>query len=65
MSLPYEFVDSHHHFIDTTCSVYVYEIFLATVAPDLVFLPEQYTADVVDELEKAGVAVTASVHVDA
>lgn len=63
MSLPKEFVDAHHHFIDTTCDVY--KNFLATIAPDLKYLPESYTKDVVEDLAKIGVAVTASVHVEA
>ena len=63
MSLPKEFFDSHHHFIDTTCDVY--QNFLATIAPDLTYLPESYQSDVVDPLSKAGVTVTSSVHVEA
>jgi len=63
MSLPKTFVDSHHHFIDTTNPVY--EKFLATIAPDLVYLPDSYKTDVVDDLAKIGVTVTASVHVEA
>jgi len=63
MSLPKEFVDAHHHFIDTTCDVY--KNFLATIAPDLRYLPGSYAAEVVDDLAKIGVTVAASVHVEA
>lgn len=62
-SLPKEFVDAHHHFIDTTCDIY--KNFLATIAPDLQYLPASYTADVVEDLAKIGVTTTASVHVEA
>ena len=62
-SLPKEFVDAHHHFIDTTCDIY--KNFLATIAPDLQYLPASYTADVVEDLAKIGVTTTSSIHVEA
>ena len=62
-SIPTEFVDSHHHFVDSSQE---FCTFLHSFAPDLLYTPEQYEKDVVEELKtNAEVTVTGSVHIEA
>ena len=61
--LPAAFLDAHHHYVDSSlpCAT-----FLASLAGDsLKYTPEQYRADVRDNLAKAGVEFLGSVHIEA
>jgi predicted TIM-barrel fold metal-dependent hydrolase len=62
-SLPAEFIDAHHHFIDTSND---FSKFLGSVMKSSYsYLPDQYQKDVVEPLEKAGVKFVGSVHMEA
>jgi predicted TIM-barrel fold metal-dependent hydrolase len=63
--LPAQFVDPHHHFIDTKTNGTSFQAFLGSLIPDTVFLAEDYNRAVVEPLEKAGVRFVGSVHVEA
>ena len=60
---PKEVVDPHHHFIDTSKNPF--QSFLKSLAGEVSYLPEQYTADVIQPLEKVGVHMYGTVHVEA
>jgi predicted TIM-barrel fold metal-dependent hydrolase len=60
--LPTEFVDAHHHFLDTTINEF--QSFLGKCVPNESYLPEHYYRDVVQPLKQAGVTVAGSVHVE-
>jgi predicted TIM-barrel fold metal-dependent hydrolase len=60
---PKEVVDPHHHFIDTVNNPF--QSFLKSLAGDVVYLPSQYTDDVIKPLKKIGVDVYGTVHVEA
>jgi predicted TIM-barrel fold metal-dependent hydrolase len=60
---PKEVVDPHHHFIDTINNPF--QSFLKSLAGDCSYLPDQYSADVIVPLNKIGVNVLGTVHVEA
>lgn len=60
--LPSEFVDAHHHFLDTGKNEF--QSFLASLLPNESYLPQDYELDVVQPLAKAGVRLVGSVHVE-
>jgi predicted TIM-barrel fold metal-dependent hydrolase len=60
---PKEVIDPHHHFIDTINNSF--QSFLKSLAGNVSYLPEQYTADVIDVLKAIGVHFYGSVHVEA
>lgn len=62
-SLPKELVDAHHHFFDTINNDFS-KVFLGSLLQDS-YLPDQYQKDVVEPLDKVGVKVVGSVHVEA
>ncbi len=61
-SLPHEFFDSHHHFLDTTNNRF--QTFLGSLVPNEVYLPTDYQSDVVAPLAAVGVTVVGSTHVE-
>jgi predicted TIM-barrel fold metal-dependent hydrolase len=65
ITLPAEFIDAHHHFMDTSNDFS--KDFLGSLMPSsFSYLPDQYQKDVVELLmDKAGVKVVGSVHVEA
>jgi predicted TIM-barrel fold metal-dependent hydrolase len=65
-NLPKEFVDAHHHFVDTETNGSTFQAFLGRLIPSgVVYLPDDYRRDVIEPLEKAGVKFGGSVHVEA
>ncbi|KAG7338059.1 amidohydrolase [Nitzschia inconspicua] len=62
--LPNAFLDAHHHFVDTTSHGDSFQAFLAHLIPDFQYLPSDYKRDVIDPIQKAGVAFLGSVHVE-
>lgn len=60
--LPTEFIDAHHHFMDTNNNSF--QSFLAQVVPNETYRPEQYDRDVVKSLSAGGVNLIGSVHVE-
>ena len=60
--LPKEFVDAHHHFLDTGNNAF--QSFLGSLAPNTSYLPSEYQDDVVEPLQKAGVTTIGSVHIE-
>jgi predicted TIM-barrel fold metal-dependent hydrolase len=63
-SLPLEFIDAHHHFMDTSNDFS--KEFLGSLMPSsFSYLPDQYQKDVVEPLDKVGVKFVGSVHVEA
>lgn len=61
--LPSEFVDSHHHFVDTSNNSF--QSFLKTFIGSQSCGAAEYEADVRDSLASAGVKLLGSVHVEA
>lgn len=59
------FLDGHHHFIDTASNGSTFQSFLGKLIPNTVYLPEDYSHDVIDPLEKAGVKFCGSIHLEA
>jgi predicted TIM-barrel fold metal-dependent hydrolase len=62
-NLPAEFIDAHHHFMDTSNDFS--KEFLGSLMKSFSYLPDQYQKDVIEPLDKAGVKVVGSVHVEA
>ena len=62
LALPHEFIDAHHHFLDTTSNSF--QTFLASLVPNTRYLPIHYFQDVVEPLNQAGIHMSASVHVE-
>ena len=61
--LPREFLDAHHHFIDTRNNKF--QSFLRSlVGPNAQYLAKDYQRDVIQPLSRAGVTVLGSVHVE-
>lgn len=60
--LPKEFVDAHHHFLDTSNNPF--QSFLGSLVPNEIYLPQDYQRDVVEKLLRAGVKTIGSVHVE-
>lgn len=60
--LPSEFIDAHHHFMDTKHNSF--QSFLAQFVPNETYLPEQYDRDVVKPLSEGGVQLIGSVHIE-
>jgi len=60
--LPPEFVDAHHHFLDTEMNEF--QSFLGSLLPNESYLPSDYEAHVVKPLADAGVRLIGSVHVE-
>jgi predicted TIM-barrel fold metal-dependent hydrolase len=62
--LPAEFIDAHHHFMDTSNDFS--KEFLGSLMPSsFSYLPTEYQKDVVEPLDKVGVKLVGSVHVEA
>ena len=64
MPFPKEFLDSHHHFMDTGSNGSTFQKFLAKLVPNLSYLAEDYRRDVIDPLENAGVTFRGSIHME-
>jgi predicted TIM-barrel fold metal-dependent hydrolase len=62
--LPEEFVDAHHHFVDTRNNEFCRD-FLAHLLPNVTYLAEDYQRDVIAPLQRAGVQLIGSVHMEA
>lgn len=62
MSLPAEFVDAHHHFLDPPGNP-SFQSFLASLGAPA-YGPEDYAADVKSPLATRGIELTGSVHVE-
>jgi predicted TIM-barrel fold metal-dependent hydrolase len=60
--LPTEFVDAHHHFLDTKKNEF--QSFLASLLPNESYLPQEFEEQVVKPLADAGVRLIGSVHVE-
>ena len=60
--LPPEFVDAHHHFLDTKSNEF--QSFLGSLLPNESYLPEDYENHVVKPLADVGVRLVGSVHVE-
>jgi predicted TIM-barrel fold metal-dependent hydrolase len=63
-SLPAEFIDAHHHFVDTS-NDFSKEFLGSLMKSSYSYLPHQYQKDVVEPLDKVGVKVVGSVHMEA
>jgi predicted TIM-barrel fold metal-dependent hydrolase len=62
-SPPKEFLDTHHHFLDTTKNSF--QSFVHSLAPDgICCLPSDYQGDVLEPLRRAGITLVGSVHVE-
>jgi predicted TIM-barrel fold metal-dependent hydrolase len=61
--LPVEFVDAHHHFLDTKKNDFSKK-FLGSLLQGFAYLPEDYKHQVVEPLQTAGVKLVGSVHVE-
>lgn len=59
--LPKDFLDSHHHFVDTRNNPF--QSFLGSLV-DEVYVAEDYHRDVVETLKEVGVNVVGSIHVE-
>jgi len=64
MTLPKEFLDAHHHFLDTSKHSTTFQKFLAKLVPNFSYLADDYHRDVVEPLEKAGVKFQGSIHME-
>lgn len=63
LSLPAQFLDCHHHFLDTSSNGF--QQFLGSlIGMDATYLPDDYQRDVVQVLAAVGVQVVGSVHVE-
>ena len=60
--LPKEFLDAHHHFLNTKENSF--QSFLGSLVVNEVYLPSHYEADVIKPLSEAGVKLVGSVHVE-
>lgn len=60
--LPTEFLDAHHHFLDTGNNKF--QSFLSSLIPNESYLPHDYEKDVVKPLAEVGVSLVGSVHVE-
>lgn len=60
--MPSEFVDAHHHFLDTSNNDF--QSFLASLVPNECYLAKDYEKDVVEPLREAGIRLLGSVHVE-
>jgi predicted TIM-barrel fold metal-dependent hydrolase len=63
-TLPEEFVDAHHHYVDTQNNTFCHD-FLVHLLPNALYLPEDYQRDVINPLQRAGVQLIGSVHMEA
>ena len=63
-SLPKEFLDAHHHFLDTARNGTTFQKFLANLLPNFSYLAEDYHRDVVAPLQEAGISVQGSIHME-
>ena len=64
MSFPKEFLDAHHHFLDTSRNGSTFQKFLSKLVPNFSYLADDYRRDVIDPLEKAGIKFQGSVHME-
>lgn len=62
--LPKEFLDAHHHYLDTAENGSTFQKFLAELLPDFSYLAKDYHRDVIVPLERAGVKFRGSIHVE-
>jgi predicted TIM-barrel fold metal-dependent hydrolase len=60
--LPSDFVDAHHHFLDTEKNEF--QSFLGSLVPNKRYVPQDYHSQVVEPLANAGVRLVGSVHVE-
>lgn len=63
-SLPREFFDAHHHFLDTQTNGESFQAFLGSLVPNEVYLSPDYHRDVVRNLSEAGIEVVGSTHLE-
>ncbi|GKY99205.1 hypothetical protein MPSEU_000875900 [Mayamaea pseudoterrestris] len=63
-SLPTQFVDAHHHFLDTKQNSFQQRFLASLVGNDVAYLPQDYERDVVTTLKHAGINLVSSVHVE-
>jgi predicted TIM-barrel fold metal-dependent hydrolase len=66
--LPKRIIDAHHHFVDTLPApgnADSFQAFLASLLKNEQYLPEHYRRDAVEPLQQHGIALCASVHVEA
>jgi len=64
MPLPKDFLDAHHHFLDTSRNGATFQKFLAKLIPGFSYLPDDYRRDVIDPLAEAGINFQGSVHME-
>ena len=64
MSLPKEFLDAHHHFLDTSRNGDTFQKFLGKLLPNFSYLTDEYRRDVIDSLEEAGIKFQGSIHIE-
>ena len=64
MSFPKEFLDAHHHFLDTSKNGETFQKFLAKLLPNVSYLADDYRRDVILPLEQANVKFVGSVHME-
>ncbi|VEU34886.1 unnamed protein product [Pseudo-nitzschia multistriata] len=64
MPYPKEFLDAHHHFLDTGSNGSTFHEFLAKLVPDFSYLAVDYRRDVISPLENAGVTFRGSIHME-
>ena len=63
-SLPRDFLDAHHHFLDTKSNGTTFQKFLAKLLPNFSYLADDYHRDVIDPLQRAGINFRGSIHIE-
>ena len=63
-SLPKDFLDAHHHFLNTATNGETFSKFLGKLVPNSSYLDDDYFRDVIEPLQKAGVNVQGSIHME-
>ena len=63
-TFPKEFLDAHHHFMDTSSNGSTFQAFLGSLLPNFSYLTEDYRRDVIDPLERTGIKFRGSIHVE-
>ena len=64
LSLPKDFLDAHHHFLDTAKNGDTFQKFLGKLLPNFSYLDGDYFRDVIEPLQKVGVNVQGSIHME-
>jgi predicted TIM-barrel fold metal-dependent hydrolase len=62
--LPAAFFDAHHHFVDTATHGDSFQSFVGKLIPNKTYLPLDYQHDVIEPIQKAGIAFQGSVHME-